>query len=306
MVDAAQKRRQALNELVLKRGTELVKLLDEKHPARVMWEEAPEEGRRDIGHALLYQKTGVAGPPLHKGPTAYYKAKLLLGSRPTDLVPSLTEKHANLFMAQSEHPTPLGWLWAHAQSQDDALEKATSPRSVEVLYWTLRMLQSPRRRQAMLTFREGVFGDNVEGRVVDRLDELKPVDLSGSPVRTLETAVERAVREEWKGDDQLVKPEPWHTMVPEGVTVLVTYRGLRAEGKNMRHCVASYANGVAEGRFHILSVNNEHGRSTAAMSSKGRVTQHKGHGNSEPPSEHKPLLAKAAEVYVMHGGNREE
>lgn len=289
--------REQVEAHILEVGADTVRRMSDSNPIRIMWEGAPPERRQDMAQALFYKKEGMAGPAVHVGaPTAAYKAELLLGKKPVELVPSLTEKHANMFMQQGEHETPLNWLWSHAKTIEPELKSASQPGTIAVVYWTLRMLQSPRRREAMLRHRTGVFGDNVEGRVLDRLDEIKPQDLSSSPVRTLETAVERAVREEWNGDDQLIKDEGWHQEMPEGVTVLTTYKALRSEGISMRHCVSSYANRVAGNEMLILSIDDRHGRSTVAVSPTGDVTQHKGPHNAEPCAEHREIAAESGKI----------
>ena len=95
-------------------------------------------------------------------------------------------------------------------------------------------------------------------------------------------------------------PEPFRT---EGliVTSLCSASELLAEGRGMKHCVASYTSRCLSGESHILSIRTANGtrHSTVEISlteaQNGMVSpavvQHRGHGNVNPPDDAKAVLA---------------
>ncbi len=92
----------------------------------------------------------------------------------------------------------------------------------------------------------------------------------------------------------------WPRMVrnhacPDGASVveLSTFEALHREGGALSHCVATFAQGCAEGEFAILSVRDPSGRptSTAQVSPGWEVLQHKAGRNADPSPADAELLA---------------
>ena len=271
-------------EVTLEVAAGIVAEMSPKSRIRKMWDGAPRERQKTMAQAIVFQRKHLAGPEVMKGPTPELTAKLILGARLADLNLGLTKAEGGQFITQNKHDTPIKWLWDQVSQKHQELDGLRVPNSMDVVRWVNKMMSSPPRKQAMLRDRQSVFGGyRIEGRVIDRIDEIKSVDLCGSPWRTIENAVVRAIEEEWSGEDELVKPEPWYKVLPEGVRVLNHYSLLRQEGMDMSHCVASYAEQVHRGDCVILSVKVGDERSTAEIK-EGRCVQHVGIRNGSPPA----------------------
>jgi hypothetical protein len=65
-----------------------------------------------------------------------------------------------------------------------------------------------------------------------------------------------------------------------GVTFLTTVEAVCEEGTEMRHCIASYARGAVEGRYHLFHVTHEGEHATVMVEAySGRVLQAHGPRN---------------------------
>ena len=162
---------------------------------------------------------------------------------------------------------------------------------VEVAQWLFRQLGS-RRREGLLTTRtEHHDGYVIEGRLIDRIDELEPCDLCTSVLGTFEAAVARMALQQWSGPDELIPEEPWMTRLPHGITILRYASALVREGSEQHHCVAQYIPRVARRECIIVSVRaSDDTRSTAEIVG-GRVVQHRARANAAPSKACKRLLA---------------
>lgn len=261
----------------------LVRGLPPSH--KKMWEEADRDHRARIESALVYLRHGLADETVLEGPSPFVTSWWILGEHPTALGKGLTHREAGAWILQSEHEKPRMWLWAQIVADHPELEKVGAPRSIQVTRWLQRVMGSPERKAAALRHRRGIIAEaQVGGRVVDRLDEIRPVDLHKSPVRTLEAAQQRLVDQEWSGDEELAEEEPWHARLPPEATVLRHYKELRLEGVQMRHCAGAYASDVAEGHSVVLSVDVGGSRSTVEIRD-GEVAQHVGFANGPPPDD---------------------
>ena len=222
----------------------------------------------------------VAGPHLQFGPTPQVCAEIQLGKKPSEIAPQLTRKEAAAWAYQTKYETPEEWLWAQIVEEYPKLSQSHTS-NIEVMRWCQRMLASDSRREAMFANRV-VFGE-VEAdasSIAQRLDEIAPQDLTDSPAETLQNAVNRNMREMWDGPDELLPHEPWMDRLPKGCRVIRTWPELFREGSEMRHCVAQYAESVADRSSVIVSIVTEHGRSTAEFK-RGRLVQHQGLARSE-------------------------
>lgn len=246
------------------------------------YERASPDRREAIDDALVYRAHAIAGPRLEGRPTYDVAAALILGAQPRDLAPGLTRQEAAQWVHQTDHETPLAWLWAQARARSGELPER-GPNSIAVIRWVEGVMADPQRRAAALRERTTrADGEEVVGSCLDRLDELRAEDLHESVTETLDAATERAIKEQWDGPDELRPHEAWHDQLPPGVQVILSFRALYDEGREMRHCVAVYAENVARGACTIVSVKADDGTRSTAEIVDGKVVQHKGPRNTAP------------------------
>lgn len=270
-----------------------IESLPPSNKIRAFWEAAPEDRRPALTDAVAFKLWQISGPYLHRYPTSEIGARLILGEKPAALFPQLTKREAAAFCGQSEHSEVSSWFWKeivrlHADVED--IKSVTPPDSVAVMRWVHDVLNDEERKDSFIRrhdprrFPQFIAGHRAGIRVVDRLDEIKSVDLKRSPRKTLEAAILRAIDEEWGGDNELAPEEPWHKRLPPTVRVILTYSDLRQEGIEMDHCVASYASRINERESVIMSVRAESGERSTLELRNGKVHQHLGESNCSPPS----------------------
>ena len=226
-----------------------------------------------IDDALIYMAHYIAGPYLSGYPTPEVGARIILGATPASLAPGLTKREARAWASQSEHETPVAWLIAQTGEDFRADDMA-------VARWVARALASKKRRGAML-------------KHIRRTDELTPADLVKSISETFRRAEIRQALNQWDGPNELIKHEPWHDDLPDGVRVLRTALELFYEGAQQHHCIGDYAERVYAGRCLVVSVRAGDDRSTAEVVD-GRVMQHLGAFNLDPPAACVALLASVS------------
>ena len=260
------------------------------------YERASQERRDAIDDALVYRVHRIAGPHLAGRPSYDVAASLIEGRRPIDLAPGLTRRQAAAWVAQEEHATPVAWLLAHiAEEHPEAADVRTS--HVEVAQWLLRQLGSSRRDVLLAERTERHDGYVVEGRLIDRVDELVPRDLTTSVLGTFERAVTRIALTGWDGPDELIPEEPWMRRLPEGVTVLRHASALVREGQEQRHCVAQYIPKVASRECLVVSVRAPDGTRSTAEVVDGRVVQHRARANGPPSDACVQIIGSARWTY---------
>jgi len=262
------------------------------------------EGRKEaILQAKSYYIDSLVGPELQWGPSGEVCARIILGEKPKDIAPELTKKEASDWAYQNEYEAPEEWLWASIAAKYPDL-RASRTHSIEVMRWCERMMKSPSRSKAMVAKR-CIFGEADEDQqgyrqqeassVAQRLDEIEPQDLTDSPRETLQNAVNRQMREEWDGPDELRRHEPWMDELPSGCHVIRTWPDLFREGQEMRHCVSSYADKVANCTCVIVSIRAGAYRSTAEYRD-GKLVQHQSFARSNP---HPSCVKVAQEISRM-------
>lgn len=92
-----------------------------------------------------------------------------------------------------------------------------------------------------------------------------------------------------------------------GFTPLVTTEQFFAEGKEMLHCVASYAGDAAVGRSLILGLSSPAGRSTLELvlhlceqtGYRLAIRQLKGVDNGDPPADHLPAVLEFVKTFEV-------
>lgn len=248
-------------------------------PARLRadYEHASRERRDAIDDALIWRVHHVAGPYLQgRYPSYDVGARLILGATPTELAPGLTAREARAWVQQTDHQTPAAWL-AHTIAQREGWDTLRSDH-VAVLRWVEKRIASPKTRPAML-------------RRIRRVDELLPSDIVGASVRTTFAKAEaRAARDGWDGPDELISHEAWMDDLPDGLTVLRTIQDLYEEGVDQEHCVRTYAGRVYGGQCLIIRVQARGGERSTAEVVRGKIVQHLGRRNSDPPAACVALL----------------
>ena len=223
--------------------------------------------------------------PQYPGISRGLRARLALGAAPTDLAPGLTRGEAHGWLLDGAPDAPV-WL-LRGLIGAGGLPADASPRSVAVARWLLRCWADPARREALeRPRRELMAGRLVEGRYVDRLDELRDRDLAESVEATyrragerLRASLERALRS--RGEPLSPVPSWWRPL--RCARLLRSGADLVAEGHALRHCVASYADAVRARESVIVGLAVVGQRSTAEIDPRDRrVRQHRGPGNREP------------------------
>lgn len=256
------------------------------------YERASPDRRDAIDDALVLLTHSVAGPYVQDGPSPEIKARLILGATLRELAPMLNASEAARWIEQSDYESPLDWLWSLVKERHTALKEASQPSTVAVVRWIDGVMNDPERRAAAMRTRQGRIGEeNVEGTVLDRLDEILPEDLHSSPMRTIEAAGERLAAQQWTGPDELTEEKPWHAMLPPEVTVLRRFSDLLTEGRECRHCVAAYAHRVRSGECVIVRVLANDGTRSTAEIIRGKVHQHRGPRNGQPSPACEAIVA---------------
>lgn len=230
-------------------------------------------------------------------------AALVLGARPVDLAPGLTAAEADAYLRWCAEnrlrrsTDPADWVLASLGTDEDL------PRpSLPVALWLRDRWRDPAQRAALTRERQGqIAGEVVHGTYLSRIDELLPDDLEKSVEATFRKAAERLrVRMERalkKTDKRLTCAPDWFVPV-EGVTLLDTGPALVEEGRQMKHCVATYATAVQSKKSLIFGINAGGCRSTAEVSYDLTVRQHKAQGNKEPAQPCKDRLTEALAIWA--------
>lgn len=268
-------------EIIREEGARLRAPLDPASPIRRAYERARPEARDGLDDALVFRAHRIAGPTLSGYPSPDIAARYVLGASLAELAPELRRAEAAEWIRQSEHEDPAAWLAARVSRRHGVDLAGTLV--LAVIRWLDEVLSDPARRAALERSRTARMGEVVvEGRLIDRVDELRPQDLTRSVADTYAAAAQRLAKEAWDGPDELIPAEPWHARLPHGVSVLRTATDLWIEGSECRHCVGVYAARVHTRQCVIARVLAEDGTRSTVEVVGGRVTQHRGPGNAEP------------------------
>lgn len=232
------------------------------------------------------------------------QAKLVLGAKPEQILRGLTPSEARKALCDgydgmSSRKTAAAWLLKGFR------ERSTFPygtgtlpdintESVPVARWIAASLANKPRREALFTERveHGPGGAEIHGRLIDRIDEIRPVDLPNGPKTSVRDAFAHAANrlyKQWEKDnehkeDRLIAPPRWWKPV-KYAKLLNTPGKLVQEGRDMRHCIGTYTHAVRRGDSVIVSFNIKGQRATVELSRDGkRVKQCYGAGNKEAPA----------------------
>jgi hypothetical protein len=154
----------------------------------------------------------------------------------------------------------------------------------------------------------GPHGEEIHGSYWDRVDELRPPDLRDSVDETFTRAamrMQKSMERLLSKKSEPLAPVPAWWKSARCAKILLTGPELMVEGKQMQHCVATYAGYVKKGesvivRLEVPERKGRHGetiwhRSTVDLDRRtGQVRQHKGPQNREPH----PINVKALNVLL--------
>jgi len=242
------------------------------------------------------------------------QARLALGEAPAKVLAGLTPREAHQALAAGVG-SPADWILRDVP--------AHGIRTVAVARWVAACWADPARRAALEATRtERVAGAEVEGRLLDRVDEIAAADLAGGAatgvVAAFEAAGARAYAAWERGaesDESALAPTPrwWRALRADAVVrdttgalervrwgsrLLGSAAALCREGREQRHCVGTYAPHVRAQRSVIVSIAAREGaalhRSTAELDRRTlEVRQHRGFANRDPHPACERALAAA-------------
>ena len=248
------------------------------------------------------------------------QARLVLGEKTTAVTGGLTAKEAHEYLSDpppmGSRSNPASWLLARAELSypDEQTRTHTGVNikqlrlridSVPLARWLIDRWKDAAQRDVLIKERveRGPHGEEVRGRFIDRVDELKDADLRPSVRDTFMAAGQRMATELEKELKKAHKQEPlaptphWWRSV-RCATLLDRPKLIAAEGAEMKHCVANYVPYVRQQRSVLVSlrVRDKLGmlhRSTVEINRQTlEVFQHRGIGNKNPH----PLNERALEV----------
>jgi len=236
--------------------------------------------------------------------TPEINARVILGESPAQIFKGLTAKEAHQAIADGA-VNASDWLMRHV---GDASDFCDLP--VAVARWLLACIKDKSRLAALekSQVHRGPQGEEIAGRLLDRVDEIKTVDLVEGEKTGVRVAFERAAARAYKRweKEAATQHEPlaplpkWLTPV-RCARPLMSAAELATEGRAMKHCVGTYSVYVKRQTSVIVSiaVKTPMGlhRSTAEIDRQTRaIKQHKGPGNETPH----PLCQKALKVCAKH------
>lgn len=314
-------------------GAKYQKVVDDLRKHVSIIEKCPPDKRNAVAAALrILQPKYVALPGAsevdkvvtgYPGATRQQTARLLLGDSPVKIAPGLTRAEAHEWLSQHPNQAPSRWLLQHEfktrrVSPCGTIEGERRPTTyvddsvqhVEVARWILKMLTKKPTRDALCRERveRAPHGEEIRGSYWDRVDELRPPDLRDSVDETFTRAamrMQKSMERLLSKKSEPLAPVPAWWKSARCAKILLTGPELMVEGKQMQHCVATYAGYVKKGESVIvrLEVPERKGRSGETVWHRstvdldrrtGQVRQHKGPQNREPH----PINVKALNVLL--------
>ena len=242
------------------------------------------------------------------------QARLVLGHKPEQILPGLTPSEARKALTEgydnlSSSKTTVAWLLRDVTDANPSLhyELRSLPsrvNSVPVARWLAASLSDKQRKNALFTERveQGPGGAEIHGRLIDRIEEIRPADLPNGPKTSVRDAFTHAAARhyaQWEKDNEnaegrLIAPPTWWKPV-KYAKLLNSPAKLVREGRDMKHCVGTYTQAVRSGNSVIVSFCLNGERATAELSRDGKhVKQCKGVANKQPPA----ICARALDVLM--------
>jgi hypothetical protein len=249
--------------------------------------------------------------PLHPGfgkLSRARQARLVLGTKPSELLPGLLPKEAHEACVLG-HVTPADYVLRFVTP----LFGRPVTRTLLVARWVAACMEDEPRRLALLHQHDD---GHIGGRLFDRTDEIVDEDLARGISTGVQTAfasararaIARGEQERFdsRGSDDfgsklLHLPPEWYKPI-RCATLLNTRSLLQAEGDRMHHCVGSYSYRVESGDSVIIAIrvptkgqfrkedyatsslpmDKNAFHSTVEYSASGSLVQHKGPRNRTP------------------------
>jgi hypothetical protein len=288
--------------------------------ARRLLSRAPTQVRGKLAAALvaLHPELGMLEMPAtdpiaaaYPRAPARFQARVALGEAPAALLPGLSAREAHEALSLGYHDAV-----SYLLRDSPYVCKSSGVRDVAVARWILACLGDPPRRQALLreSFERGPHGEMIHGVLASRVDEITSEDLPRGVATGVAVAFRSAAGRAWENWQR--EAETQHELLATAPTwwrpircarLLQSAAELVAEGREMGHCVASYAPYVRQGRSVVVSIavpeckNLFVGtlRSTVEIDRHcGLVMQHKGPVNDVPHE----LCAAALRVCLRRWG----
>lgn len=241
------------------------------------------------------QRVLEAVPEAYRQAPTELLARLVLGEPPVALSDGLlSRQQAHEWLQEAHRASAAQWLLARVGVPQDCVRDVPTP----VARWVAARMAVPEQRAALERTRaETVAGVRVEGRYLDRLDELRESDLRPSVEATFRSVAERLRADtecrvaQMRGDPLAPPPRWWRPA--RCARLLLTGPELAEEGRALRHCVATYAPLVHARRAVVVALRVAEHRSTVELDPQtAAVRQHRGVANTAPPE----LCRRALEV----------
>jgi len=143
-------------------------------------------------------------------------------------------------------------------------------------------------------------GREISFILADKIDEIEVVDLIkgvDTPVAAAFEGAAKRIQEKIEADASkniVFFKDPFYSVTQKinGIEFVTNSKDLILEGDRMKHCVGSYVGACRQKESFIYKLS----ASTAEVDKTGRVVQHRGYSNSNPPSEDITVLGQWKEV----------
>jgi len=236
-------------------------------------------------------------------------ARILLGESPVQVSGGiLTRAEAHAWLAGGECRGAAYWL-CDVRGISAACNVQVSPDLLgkKVVLWLVDRWRDPAQRASLLRVRDtrGPHGEMISGSYLERIDELRDRDLRPSVEDTYRRASMRlelaALRAMARAHAPLRAAPAWWRPI-RCARILLTAAELAAEGRDLEHCAALYAEYVRRGESYVVALRVREHRSTVELNPHGAVLQHRGLRNVSPD----PLCERALAVCLRrwHGASR--
>jgi len=238
--------------------------------------------------------------PAYPRVDAAVAARLALGERPAEVLRGLTPREAHEALSTG-CSSAVAWILRDCAGTEGV-------RSVPVARWLVACLADPARAEALdRTREEHTPAGVVEGRYTDRVDEITPADLAKGDRTGVASAFRAAsarIYAKWcasheRDETPLAAVPSWWRPV-RCARLCLSRASLIREGRELRHCVGTYAPHVSRGKTVIVSIAIRDGaglvhRSTVDIDRRtAAVVSHRGASNCEPPALNNRAIAVLA------------
>ena len=251
---------------------------------------------RAIGHLFPATQLASMAPECASYPgvkSSAIRAKLVLN---LPVGEGLTKAERHRWLSEGASPEPCAWLTS-------GLNLPSQPVRLAVSRWALLMCSREHTRKALLKrHRWGSLAEHLSDLTEE---DVGPGNGGKSPGVNVVAARRdaRLVADEY-GTSSLCERPGWLSSLGGRVRLLNTGTLLAAEGREMSHCVGSYASQVESGRSVICAISAFGQRATVEYSSRGELVQIQGPRNERPGVIARHLAALAVNRRTRTHGPR--